>query len=79
MVHSHHQQLIKTSYDSNTVKTKQFEIGDLVLKWDKVHEDKGKHTEFQKTLAWPFSNNRKNRSINFHFARFTREEGNSSF
>ena len=54
MVHSHHQQLIKTWFDLNEVKTKQFEIGDLVLNWDKVHEDKGKHTKFQNLLLGPF-------------------------
>ena len=54
MVHNHHQQLIKGLFDSNTIKTKKFEIGDLVLKWDKVHEDIGKHTKFQKLWLGPF-------------------------
>ena len=54
MVHSHHQQLIKTFFDPNIVKTKQIGIGDLVLKWDKVHEDKGKHAKFQKLWLGPF-------------------------
>lgn len=25
----------------------EFNVGDLVLKWEKSHEDKGKHTKFQ--------------------------------
>jgi len=30
------------------------EIGDLVLKWDKSNEEKGKHTKFQKSWLGPF-------------------------
>jgi len=26
----------------------KLEVGDLVLKWDKAHEEKGEHTIFQK-------------------------------
>ena len=33
---------------------KNFQMGDLVLKWDKAHEDKGKHTKFQKMWLGPF-------------------------
>ena len=29
-------------------------MGDLVLKWDKAHEEKGKHTKFQKLWLGPF-------------------------
>ena len=29
-------------------------MGDLVLKWDKVHEEKGDHTKFQKLWLGPF-------------------------
>ena len=29
-------------------------MGDLVLKWDKVHEEKGKHTKFQIMWLGPF-------------------------
>jgi len=53
VVHGHHQQLVKDSFDINSVKEKYFEIGDLVLKWDKMHEDKGKHTKFQKNWLGP--------------------------
>ena len=31
-----------------------FQRGDLVLKWDKAHEEKGKHTKFQKMWISPF-------------------------
>ena len=47
--HAHHQALIKSSFDSNIMtKKKKIQMGDLVLKWDKAHEEKGKHTKFQK-------------------------------
>ena len=48
LVHAHLRELVKNSFDINLVKDKNFEIEGLVLKWDKVHEDKGKHTKFQK-------------------------------
>jgi hypothetical protein len=42
-----HQQLIKRWFDSNSSSDRNFEVGDLVLKWDKPHEGKGEHTKFQ--------------------------------
>jgi len=45
--HAHHQALVKASFDSNMISRKDFQIGDLVLKWDKSHKEKGKHTKFQ--------------------------------
>jgi len=33
---------------------KDLQIGDLVLKWEKAHEDKGKHTKFQQMWLGPF-------------------------
>ena len=46
MTHAHHQALVKASFDSNMVSRKDFQIGDLVLKWDKAHEGKGEHSKF---------------------------------
>ena len=54
ITHAHHQQLVKTSFDSNSVSRKYFQLGDLVLKWDKAHEEKGKHTKFQRMWLGPF-------------------------
>eukprot|EP00253_Pinus_taeda_P015863 PITA_15863 len=54
IIHAKHQQSIKSSFDSISFGSKQFQIGDLVLKWDKAHEDKGKHTKFQKMWLGPF-------------------------
>jgi transposase InsO family protein len=39
-----HQQLVKRWFDSNSASDRNFEVGDLVLKWDKPHEGKGEHT-----------------------------------
>eukprot|EP00253_Pinus_taeda_P028317 PITA_28317 len=52
--HAHHQALIKSSFDSSIMTRKNFQMGDLVLKWDKAHEEKGKHTKFQRMWLGPF-------------------------
>ena len=52
--HTHHQALVKASFDSNMVSREDFQMGDLVLKWDKAHEEKGKHTKFQRMCLGPF-------------------------
>eukprot|EP00253_Pinus_taeda_P017498 PITA_17498 len=54
IIHAKHQQIIKSSFDSISSGSKQFQVGDLVLKWDKAHEHKGKHTKFQKMWLGPF-------------------------
>ena len=35
--HSHHQQLVKASFDTTSASHKTLELGHLVLKWDKAH------------------------------------------
>eukprot|EP00253_Pinus_taeda_P027520 PITA_27520 len=54
IIHAKHQQIIKSSFDSVSSGSKQFQVGDLVLKWHKAHEDNGKHTKFQKMWLGPF-------------------------
>eukprot|EP00253_Pinus_taeda_P027097 PITA_27097 len=54
VIHTKHQKIIKSSFDSLSSGSKQFQVGDLVLKWDKAHEDNGKHTKFQKMWFGPF-------------------------
>ena len=49
-----HQQIVKFWFDKRFVGKKDFEIGDLVLKWDKLNETKGKHSKFQKLWLGPF-------------------------
>ena len=43
-----HQQRIKRCFDKHVASDKHFKVGDLVLKWDKASEPKGKHSNFQK-------------------------------
>eukprot|EP00253_Pinus_taeda_P005016 PITA_05016 len=53
-MHAHHQALVKSSFDSNIMTRKDFQVGVLVLKWDKAHEGKGKHIKFQRMWLGPF-------------------------
>jgi hypothetical protein len=48
-----HQEKIKQAFD-NKVRKKDFEIGDLVLKWDAPRQDKGKHNKFDALWIGPF-------------------------
>jgi hypothetical protein len=41
---------VKRWFDKHKAKEKKFEVGDLVLKWDKENEPKGKHSKFQ--ILW---------------------------
>ena len=43
----HVHQRIKIFFDKHVVGDKQFQVGDLVLKWDKASEARGKHSKFQ--------------------------------
>ena len=45
-----HQQRIKDMFDKRA-KAYNFQVGDWVLKWDAVRQDKGKHGKF---MDWPF-------------------------
>jgi hypothetical protein len=49
-----HQQIVKRWFDKHKAKENNFEVGDLVLKWDKVNEPKGKHSKFQSLWLGPF-------------------------
>jgi hypothetical protein len=49
-----HQLIVKNWFDSNSIFDRNFEVGDLVLKWDKPHEGKGEHTKFQNLWLGPF-------------------------
>jgi hypothetical protein len=49
-----HQQVVKRWFDKHKAKEKNFEVGDLVLKWDRENEPKGKHSKFQNLWLGPF-------------------------
>ena len=49
-----HQQKIKRWFDKHVVGDKQFQVGDLVLKWVKVSEARGKYSKFKKIWLGPY-------------------------
>ena len=48
-----HQKNIKEAFDKRT-KTDNFQVGDLVLKWDALKENKGNHGKFDAFWIGPF-------------------------
>ena len=50
----HQQEMVKRWFDKHKARKKEFEVGDLVLKWDHPHDEKGKHTKFKKLWIGPF-------------------------
>ena len=50
----HQQEIVKRWFDKHKSGKKEFEVGDLVLKWDHPHDEKGKHTKFQQLWIGPF-------------------------
>eukprot|EP00253_Pinus_taeda_P009638 PITA_09638 len=49
-----HQMIVKRWFDRHLVGNKDYQVGELVLEWDKLNEPKGKHTKFQKLWLGPF-------------------------
>jgi len=49
-----HKKTIKHWFDKKSASEKEFQVGDLVLKWDKPHEDKGKHLKFKQLWLGPY-------------------------
>ena len=49
-----HQQLVKRWFDEKYSTGRDFQVGDLVLKWDKQHKDKNEYTKFQRFCLWSF-------------------------
>ena len=47
-----HQKKIKSIFDKE--KVDNFQVGDWVLKWDVVRQDKGKHGKFDSLWSGPF-------------------------
>jgi hypothetical protein len=64
---------VKTLFDENSSSDRNFDVGDLVLKWDKSHEGKGEHTKFQNLWLGPFVISEKLGPISF---RLHNLEGN---
>jgi len=49
-----HQELVKCWFDKKSSSDRDFQVGDLVLKWDKSYEDKGEDIKFEKLWCGPF-------------------------
>ena len=60
-----HQQRIKRWFDKHVVGDKQFQVGDLVLKWDKASEARGKHSKFQNLWLGPYEIVEKIRDVTY--------------
>ena len=41
-IFKHQQEMVKRWFDKHKAGKKEFEVGDLVLKWDHLHDGKGK-------------------------------------
>ena len=48
------QEAVKRWLDKHKAGTREFEVGDLALKWDQPHDEKGKHMKFQQLWVGPF-------------------------
>jgi hypothetical protein len=51
-----HQERMKKSFDKHS-KKEDFQMGELVLRWDVRNEDKGKHGKFNHLCIGPFKIN----------------------
>lgn len=49
-----HHNHIKRWFERKSAGKTNFSVGDLVLKWDKAHEDKSKHAKFQSLRIGPY-------------------------
>eukprot|EP00253_Pinus_taeda_P006479 PITA_06479 len=50
---TNHQMIVKRCFDHHLVGDKDYQVGELVLKWDKLSEPKGKHMKFQHLWLGP--------------------------
>jgi hypothetical protein len=49
-----HQQKVKIWIENKFAGEKDFQVGDLILEWDKPHKEKGNHTKFQHLCLSPY-------------------------
>lgn len=49
-----HQMIVKRWFDCHLAGDKDYQVGELVLKCDKLNEPKDKHTKFQHLWLGPF-------------------------
>ena len=56
--------MVKRWFEKHKARKKEFEVGDMVLKWDHLHDEKGNHTKFQQLWIGPFLDCREVRPLN---------------
>lgn len=66
------QQIIKRWFDKHLASNKDYVVGDLVLQWDKSHEEKVRQSKFKHIWIWSFSNIFKTWSFNLRLASIRR-------
>jgi hypothetical protein len=62
---------IKQAFDKK-LRKKDFQLGDIVLKWDAPKQDKGKHGKFEALWIGPFKISKvfSNNTYKLHFGGF---------
>ena len=50
----HQQEIVKKWFNKRKSGNRIFEVQDMVIKWDHLHDEKGKHTKFQHLWIGPF-------------------------
>ena len=53
-IFKHQQEIVKRWFDKHKFGKGSFDIGDLVIKRDHLHDEKGKNTKFQHLWVGPF-------------------------
>ena len=54
-IFSIHKNHIKHWFDKKSVGTKSYDVGDLILRWNEAHKEKGKHIKFQYLWIGPYT------------------------
>ena len=57
-------EIVKRWFDKHKARKKEFEVGDSVLNWAHSHDEKGKHTKFQRLWIGLFSDCTEVRPLN---------------
>jgi hypothetical protein len=61
-----HQQIVKSWFNTSSSSKINFNVGDLILKWDNTHENKREQTKFQNLWQGPFVISEKLGPTSFH-------------
>ena len=67
----HQHEVVKRWFDKHKVGKNEFEVGDLVLKWDHSHDEKGETHKVSIVMGRPFFRLQQTWPLNLQIARFT--------